>query len=250
MVTVLLAVVTINLLSAGLGTVLGQLGGNVIGLTSQQIGLLYLPGTLVVAVASVVAGHAVARYTARPVLMVGLLAIVASNLVLAFTVSPTMAVALLVATSWLSKFGGFVGCTATADTVMAQAKAGKNGSVAAVQPAFGMAGYALGPTIYILLIGLFFQREYQQDASARGLSASSADQAVNAVSMAMAHSGSTTGYDVNLAQLAHGLNLPLDYTNAVTSTMLLAAVLPVTVILLAYVFVRFPRKPPPDPNRL
>lgn len=246
MVTVLLAVVTVNLLAAGLGTVLGQLGGDVVGLSSRQIGLLYLPGTAVIAVASVLAGRAVGRYTARPVLITGLLVVIASGLVLAFTASPSMAVAVLVLTVWLSNFGGFVASTASADTVLSQARPGKTGSVAAVQPAFGMTGYALGPTVYILLLGLFFQHEYQSDAAARGMSARSAEQSVSAVTMSMAHSAGTAGYDPNLAQLAHGLALPVDYTNAVTTTMLIVTLLPLAVTTLAFLFVRIQRKPAPD----
>jgi DHA2 family methylenomycin A resistance protein-like MFS transporter len=246
MVTVLLAVVTVNLLAAGLGTVLGQLGGDVVGLSSQQVGLLYLPGTAVIALASVLAGRAVGRFTARPVLITGLLVIVASGLVLAFTASPTMTVAELVLTVWLSNFGGFVASTASADTILSQARAGKTGAVAAVQPAFGMTGYALGPTIYILLLGLFFQHEYQADAAARGMSAQSAEQSVSAVTMSMSHSAGTAGYDPNLAQLAHGLELPVDYTNAVTTTMLLVTLLPLAVTALAFFFVRIRRTPAAD----
>jgi MFS family permease len=247
MVTVLLAVVTINLLAAGLGTVLGQLGGDVVGLSSQQIGLLYLPGTAVIAVASVLAGRAVGRYTARPVLITGLLVALASGLVLAFTASPSMAVAVLVLIVWLSNFGGFVASTASADTILSQARAGNTGAVAAVQPAFGMTGYALGPTLYILLLGLFFHREYQADAGARGMSAQSAEQSVSAVTMSMSHSAGTAGYDPNLVQLAHGLDLPADYTHAVTATMLVVTLLPVVVATLVFVFVRIARKPASDP---
>lgn len=238
MVTVLSAVVTINVLASGLGTVLGQLGGDVIGLSSHEIGLLYLPGTLLIVVASVLAGRAVGRFTARPVLITGFLALIASGLVLAFTASPSMAPAVLVLTVWLSNFGAYVGGTAAADTIMGQAKAGKTGSVAAIQPAFGMAGGAIGPTLYILLLSLFFSQEWHSDAAARGMSAQSAEQAVSAVQMSMSHSPGTAVYDPNLVQLAHGLNLPLDYSNALTSTMLIVTVLPVAVTVMAYVFLR------------
>lgn len=238
MVSVLFAVVTINLLASGLGTVLGQLGGDVVGLSSHEIGLLYLPGTLLIVVASVLAGRAVGRYTARPVLITGFLALIASGLVLAFTVSPSMAPVVLVATVWLSNFGAYVGGTAAADTIMSQAKAGRTGSVAAIQPAFGMAGGAIGPTLYILLLSLFFSQEWHSDAAARGMSAQSAEQAVSAVRMSMSQSPGTAGYDTNLVQLAHGLNLPVDYTNALSSTMLIVTVLPLAVTVMAYLFLR------------
>ena len=44
MVTVLFAVVTINVLASGLGTTLGPIGGDVIGLSSREIGLLLATG--------------------------------------------------------------------------------------------------------------------------------------------------------------------------------------------------------------
>ncbi len=46
-------------------------------------------------------------------------------------------------------------------------------------PAFGMTGYALGPTLYILLINVYFQQEWLANAQATGLSVKRAQHAVN-----------------------------------------------------------------------
>ena len=104
---------------------------------------------------------------------------------------------------------------------------------------------AIGPTLYILLLSLFFSQEWHSDAAARGMSAQSAEQAVSAVRMSLSHSPGTSGYDPNLVQLAQGLNLPSDYSNALTSTMLIVTVLPLAVTVMAYVFLRPQRKQAP-----
>ncbi|MHA6794242.1 hypothetical protein ACVGVM_12155 [Pseudonocardia bannensis] len=62
---------------------------------------------------------------------------------------------------------------------------------------FGMTGYALGPTVYILLLGFFFQQQWLADAESRGLSVQQAETAVNAVRSSLANSPGTTGYDPN-----------------------------------------------------
>jgi MFS family permease len=138
--------------------VIGQLGSYVLGLSAQQIGLLYLPGTALVAAASVWAGRVVADRTARPVLILGLLVVTISGLVLAATASPVMGLAALVLSTWLSNLGGFITGTAAADTVLGFAAPGRTGSVAAIQPAFAMTGYAIGPPLVIFLLDTFFRQ--------------------------------------------------------------------------------------------
>ncbi|MFD8588451.1 MFS transporter [Streptomyces sp. NPDC059637] len=249
LVVAVLAVLTLDFLSAGLGVVLGQFGGAVLALTPEQIGLLYLPGTLVIAGASVLAGRAVASRTARPVMIAGLLMLVASTLVLAGTVSPTMALWLLVLATWTCNLGAFVTSTPVSDTVLAHAPQGKAGSVAAVQPTFGMTGYALGPTVYILLLDLFFRKEWLADAESRGLSAEQGEQAVDAAMSSMANAPGSPGYDPNLVRQASELALGLDFTNAVRLTMLTVALAPLAVVVLAYFLM--PRRPrhAPDTGR-
>lgn len=238
-----MATVAINMFAAGLGTVIGQLSSYVLGLSAQQIGLLYLPGTVLVAAASVWAGRAVARWSARPVLVLGLLIVTASGLVMAVTASPVMGIAVLVLATWLSNLGGFITGTAAADTILGQAPAGKTGSVAAIQPAFAMTGYAIGPTLMILLLDAFFRQQWLADAAARGLAPASAQQAVTAVTNAVTSSPGGTGYNPSLTSLAAGLTLGIDYTTGVRLAMLILAAVPLCVAVLARVLL--PRGPVP-----
>jgi MFS family permease len=228
------ATVAINMFAASLGTVVGQLSSYVLGLSAQQIGLLYLPGTILVAAASVWAGHAVAHRTARPVLVLGLFVVTLSGVVLAVTASPAMGIAALVLATWLSNLGGFITGTAAADTILGQAPEGRTGSVAAIQPAFAMTGYALGPTVVIFLLDAFFRQQWLTDASGRGLSQTTAQQAVTAVTTAVSSSPGATGYDPSLYSMAAGLTLGIDYTTGARLAILVMAAAPLCVAILAY----------------
>ncbi|TVT60567.1 MFS transporter [Amycolatopsis rhizosphaerae] len=236
-VIAVVSALTLNFLSAGFSVVLSQFGGNVLNLSARAIGQLYLPGTLVLAAVSVLTGRLIARYGARPVLLVGLIALTTAGLVQAATTTPTMAVWLLVLITWLGNLGCFLTSTPASDIVMSHAPPEKAGAVTAVQPTFGMIGYALGPTVYILLINLLFQRQWLADAESRALSAQQARHDVDAVTAAMANSPGNTGYNPNLVQQMQGLTLGVDYSNAVRITMAVVSLLPLVVILLTVVFV-------------
>ncbi|MEU9389527.1 MFS transporter [Streptomyces sp. NPDC048324] len=224
---------TINFLVAGLSFALGQFGSVILALPPQTIGLLFLPGTLAIAVAVVLAGRLVGKYTPRPVLVTGLLVMVAGGLLMAATATPTMALWIVVLATWLTNLGSLVASSAVAETILSHAPPGKSGAVASVQPAFGMTGYALGPAVYLLLLNVFFQRQWLDDADARGMSVSEADQAVDATRSAMAHSPGTAGYDPNLLRQS-GLDLGLDFTNGLRLTMLVVSLLPLALAAAAY----------------
>lgn len=242
-VVAVLAVVTLNFLGSGLGTVLGQFGTYVLRLPSQTIGLLYLPGTLMIAVASIVAGRVMAATTARPVLVVGLSIMGLAGLLMAATASITMATMLLVLVVWLTNLGGFVTATGSSDTVVSHAAAGKTGSVAAVYPAFGMTGFAIGPAVYLFLLNLMFRTEWQADAEARGISAKTAQSSVDAVTGSLASTPGGVGYDPALLKNAAGLTLDVDYTNGLRLTYLIVSAVPLLVAILA--FFLMPRKARP-----
>lgn len=224
---------TINFLVAGFSFTLGQFGSVILALPPQTIGLLFLPGTLAIAVAVVLAGRLVGKYTPRPVLVTGLLVMVAGGLLMAATATPTMALWVVVLATWLTNLGSLVASSAVAETILSHAPPGKSGAVASVQPAFGMTGYALGPAVYLLLLNVFFQRQWLDDADARGMSVSEADQAVDATRSAMAHSPGTAGYDPNLLRQS-GLDLGLDFTNGLRLTMLVVSLLPLALAAAAY----------------
>ncbi|WP_225835708.1 MFS transporter [Streptomyces sp. NK08204] len=239
----LCATLTLNLLIAGLSIVLGQFGSAVLALSPETIGLLYLPGTLLIAGAVILAGRLVGTCTPRPVMVTGLLIMAAGGLLLAGTAGPTMAVWLLVVATWSSNLGSVVASTSVSETVLSQAPEGRSGTVASVQMAFAVTGTALGPTVYLLLLNVFFHREWLADAKARGLSVARAEQAVDAVRSGMAHSPGSTVYDPNLLRQASGLNLGLDFAQSLRLTMLVVSVLPVAAAVAAYLLMPRRRQP-------
>ncbi|MFF3164731.1 MULTISPECIES: MFS transporter [unclassified Streptomyces] len=231
----LAATLTLNFLAAGLGLVLGQFGSLVLSLSPEAIGLLYLPGTLLIAGAVVLAGRLVGRYSPRPVMVTGLLVMAGSGLSLAGTAGPTMALWLLVSATWLCNLGSLVTSTSVSETVLSQAPPGHSGTVASVQMAFAMTGSAFGPTVYLLLFDFFFRRRWLADAKARDLSVRKAEQAVDAVRSGMAQNPGGNGYDPNLLRQASGLRLGLDFAEGLRLTMLTVSVLPLAVAAVAFV---------------
>ncbi|MGW2184234.1 MFS transporter [Streptomyces sp. NPDC001732] len=228
-----LASLTLNFLVAGFSFTLGQFGSVILSLPPRTLGLLFLPGTLAIAAGVILAGHLIGKYTPRPVLITGLLVMVAGGLLMAATADPTIALWIVVLATWLTNLGSLVTSSAVAETILAYAAPGKAGAVASVQPAFGMTGYALGPAVYLLLLNLFFQRQWLNDAEARGISVSKAGQAVDATRSAMAHSPGTAGYDPNLLRQS-GLDLGLDFTNGLRLTMLVVSLLPLALAVVAH----------------
>ncbi|MGW5343124.1 MFS transporter [Streptomyces sp. HUAS TT3] len=241
-----LASLTLNFVIAGFSFVLAQFGSVILALPPRTIGLLYLPGTLLIATAVVLAGRLIAKYTPRPVLITGLSLMAASGLLMAVTARPTMAVWILVLATWLANLGSLVSSASVAETILSHAPPGKSGAVASVQPAFGMTGYALGPALYLLLLNLFFQRQWLNEADERGMAAAQAEQAVDATRSAMAHSPGTAGYDPNLLRQS-GLDLGLDFTNGLRLTMAVTSLAPLAVAVAAYLLMpRRSRTAPQD----
>ncbi|WP_067859218.1 MFS transporter [Nocardia shimofusensis] len=230
----LAATLTLNFLAAGLGIALGQFGSVVLALSPESIGLLYLPGTLLIAGAVILAGRLIGKYSPTPVMVTGLAVLAVSGLLMAGTVSPTMALWLLVAAIWLCNLGSLVTSTAVSETVLSEAPPGHSGSVASAQLAFGMTGYALGPTVYLLLMRIFFRQEWLADAESRGLSATEAEQTVDAVRSSLALSPGSGGFDPNLIRHASGLHLGQDFADALRLTMLTVSILPLVVAVAAF----------------
>ncbi|MFC9928028.1 hypothetical protein [Streptomyces sp. NPDC127190] len=215
----------------------------VLALSPESVGLLYLPGTLLIAGAVTLAGRLVGTYTPRPVMVTGLLVMTGSGLLMAATAGPTMAVWLLVLATWMCNLGSVVASTSVSETVLSQAPPGRSGTVASVQMAFAVTGAAFGPTVYLLILDFFFRRQWQADATSRGLSVTQADQAVTAVRSGMAQSPGSTVYDPNLLRQASGLDLGLDFAQGLRLTMLTVSVLPFVVAVVA--FMLMPRRRAP-----
>jgi hypothetical protein len=111
-----------------------------------------------------------------------------------------------------------------------------------MRPAFGKIGYSLGPTIYVLLLNVFFKREWFADAQARGLSDQQAQQALTVAKYAsVGDAPSVAPYDPKLVEQIVRI-ARIDYTDGFRITMLIAAVLvPLAVAALAYFLI--PRGP-------
>jgi MFS family permease len=230
-----LAAATFAFLAGGYSLVLGQLGTAVLGLSAAAIGLLYLPGTLIFATTSILAGHLITKHSARLVLVCGLLTSAASGMVMATSASPTMALWVLVLATFLGSLGISIASPSISDIILSYAPPEKAGAVTAMRPAFGKIGYTLGPTIYILLLEVFFREEWFADAQARGLTDEQAQHALNVVKHAsVGDAPSVVPYDPKLVEQAVEM-ARMDYTSGLRITMLIAAVLvPLVVAALAY----------------
>jgi MFS family permease len=242
-----LATLTYDFLVGGYGVVLGQFGTAVLGLSEAAIGLFYLPGTLIAAAASVLAGLLIQKYTARLILIWGLLISAASGIVMATSASPTMALWVLVLATFLTTLGTNITATPSSDIILSNAPPERAGAVSAMKPAFGMTGYSLGPTIYVLLLQVFFRREWFTDAEGRGLSDEQAQQALNvAKNASVGNAPGVVPYDPKLVK--HIVEVArMDFTHGLRITMLIAATLvPLAVATLAYFLV--PRRPQQGPQ--
>jgi MFS family permease len=222
--------------------VLGQFGTAVLGLSAAAIGFFYLPGTLVATTASILAGYLIPKFSARLVLIWGMLILASSGIVMATSASPTMALWILVLATFLNTLGSNITGTPASDIILSYAPPERAGAVAAMRPASAMTGYSLGPTIYILLLNVFFREEWFSDAEARGLTDQQAQQALNvAKNASVGNAPSVVPYDPNLVERIVEV-ARIDYTSGLRITMLIAAVLvPLVVAVLAYFLI--PRRP-------
>ena len=230
-----LAAAVFAFLAGGYSVVLGQFGTAVLGLSAAAIGLFYLPGTLIFVTVSILAGYLIPKFSARLVIVWGLLVSAASGIVMTTFASPTMALWVLVAATFLGSLGISIASPAISNVILSYALPERAGAVAAMRPAFGKIGYSLGPTIYVLLLSIFFRKEWFADAEARGLSDQQAQQALNVAKYAsVGDAPSVAPYDPYLVEQIVGI-ARMDFTSGLRITMLIAATLvPLVVAALAY----------------
>jgi hypothetical protein len=148
--------------------------------------------------------------------------------------------------TFLNTIGSNITGTSVSDIILSHAPPERAGAVAAMRPAFGKIGYSLGPTIYILLLNIFFREEWFADAEARGLTDAQAQQALNvAKNSAVGDAPSVAPYDPNVVERIVEV-ARMDFTAGLRITMLIAAVLvPLAVAVLAYFLIpRHPRETP------
>src|SRR5215213_6513009 len=222
----------LNFYSGGFGVLLGQFGTGVLGLSEAAIGLIMIPGALFGAIGSIVAGHLIPKFTSRVIMIVGLFILAASSITMSFA-SPTMPVWLLTLAFILVALGNASTQTSTADVILGTAPPDRVGAVSAMKPAAGMTGYTLGPTIFVLLLNVFFSRAWFGDAEARGLTDQQAQQALDVATQAAANSSPVVPYNPYLVQQSVEV-ARADYSTGVMITMLIITVVPLIVAALAY----------------
>lgn len=228
----LLADAVFNFYSGGFGVLLGQFGTGVLGLSAAAIGVIMIPSAVSGAAGSILAGRLIPKYTHRMVMIVGLFVLAASSITMSFA-SPTMPVWLLTLAYVLVALGNATTQTASSDVILGAAPPDRVGAVAAMKPAAGMTGYTLGPTIFVLLLNIFFSRAWLEDVEARGLTDQQAQQALDVVTQVTAGSNPTVPYDPYLVQ--QGVEVArADYSAAVMISMLIITVVPLVVAALAY----------------
>jgi MFS transporter, DHA2 family, multidrug resistance protein len=216
----------------------------VLGLSEAATGLIMLPSALAGAVGSILAGRLIPMYTNRLVMIVGLLILAASSITMSFA-SPTMPVWLLTLAFVLVALGNASTQTSSSDVILGSAPPDRVGAVSAMKPAAGMTGYTLGPTIFVLLLNLFFSRAWFGDAEARGLTDQQAQHALEVTTQVAASSPIVVPYDPYLVQQAVGVARE-DYSTGVMITMLIVTVLPLALALAVYFL--YPRRPQQTPQ--
>src|SRR5829696_5888003 len=243
-VVAILADAVLNFYSGGFGVLLGQFGTSVLGLSEAATGLIMLPSALAGAVGSILAGRLIPKYTNRVVMNVGLLILAASSITMSFA-SPTMPVWLLTLAYILVALGNASTQTSSSDVILGAAPPDRVGAVSAMKPAAGMTGYTLGPTIFVLLLNVFFNRAWFEDAEARGLTDQQAQYALDVATQVAASSSPVVPYNPYLVQQTVEV-ARADYSTGVMITMLIITVVPLVVAALAYFLV--PRRPQQTPQ--
>jgi MFS transporter, DHA2 family, multidrug resistance protein len=135
--------------------------------------------------------------------------------------------------------------TSSSDVILGSAPPDRVGAVSAMKPAAGMTGYTLGPTIFILLLNVFFSRAWLEDAGARGLTDQQAQNALDVVTQVAANSSPVVPYNPYLVQQTVEV-ARADYSTGVMITMLIITVVPLVVAALAYFLVPRHRQQTPE----
>src|SRR5215212_432671 len=244
-VVAVLGNVVFNFYNGGFAVLLGQFGASVLGLSEAAIGVIILPSALFGALGSILAGRLIPKYTNRFVGMAGLLILAASSIAMSFA-SPTMPVWVLALVYVLLAGGCAATQTSTSDVILGTAPPDRIGAVSAIKSTTGMTGYTLGPTIFILLLNVFFSRAWLGSTEARGLTDQQSQHALDVVTQVAASSPIVVPYDPYLVQQAVGV-ARTDYSTGVMITMLIVTVLPLGLAALVYfLYPRHPQQTPPQ----
>jgi predicted MFS family arabinose efflux permease len=216
------------------------------GEPSTVVGLILIPAAAAQAGASVLGGWLMSRFTARSIMTSGLAIMVVSCFGLA---ALGVAASPIVAAGWLSLLavGWGLAQTPQSDIMMSYASPELAGSVSAARSGIGQAFYALGPTVYTLVIMSIFVTQARDKLVEQGISEATARAALRIVP------GSTEGHLRKVSPIdpegAHRTVAGSEYAmaHALQTMNLMSGLVPLAVLLLVWFWLPVA---PSGPHRL
>jgi MFS family permease len=206
------------------------------GESSTMVGLILIPAAAAQAGASVLGGWLISRFTARSIMISGLAIIVFSCLGLAALGIKT---SLIVAAEWLSLLavGWGLAQTPQSDIMMSYASPESAGSVSAARSGIGQTFYALGPTVYALVIMSIFVTQAKDKLVEQGISEGTARAALRiALAPTEGHLRRVSPID---PEGAHRAVADSEYamTHALQAMNLISGLVPLAALLLVWFWV-------------
>jgi MFS family permease len=203
------------------------------GEPSTLVGLILIPAAAALAGASVLGGWLMSRFTARSILISGLAIVVISCLGLA---ELGVAASPILAAVWLSLLavGWGLAQTPQSDIMMCYASPESAGSVSAARSGIGQTFYALGPTVYTLVIMSIFVTQAKQKLAEQGVSEVTARAALRIVPVAVeGHLRKVSPIDPELARRTVAGSEHI-MAHALQTMNLISALVPLAALLLAW----------------
>jgi hypothetical protein len=203
------------------------------GEPSTVVGLILIPAAAAQAGASVLGGWLMSRFTARSIVISGLAIIVVSCVGLA---ELGVAASPILAAVWLSLLavGWGLAQTPQSDIMMCYASPESAGSVSAARSGIGQTFYALGPTVYTLVIMSIFVTQAKQKLAEQGVSEVTARAALRIVPVAVeGHLRKVSPIDPELARRTVAGSEHI-MAHALQTMNLISALVPLAALLLAW----------------
>jgi MFS family permease len=203
------------------------------GEPSTVVGLILIPAAAAQAGASVLGGWLMSRFTARSIVISGLAIIVVSCVGLA---ELGVAASPVAAAGWLSLLavGWGLAQTPQSDIMMCYASPESAGSVSAARSGIGQTFYALGPTVYTLVIMSIFVTQAKEKLAEHGISEVTARAALRIVpAAAEGHLRKAPPTDPELARRTVAGSEYI-MAHALQTMNLISALVPLAALLVAW----------------
>ena len=204
------------------------------GEPSTVVGLILMPAAAAQAAASVLGGSLMSRFSARSILLNGLVIVFIGSVGLA-TLGVTTS--LIVAAEWLSLLavGWGLAQTPQSEIMMSHASPELAGSVSAARSGIGQTFYALGPTVYALVIMSLFTTQASDKLVKQGISKGTARAALRIVPVARSE-GQLRRVSPIDPEAAHRTVAGSEYamTHALQAVNLMSGLVPAAALLLGW----------------